>query len=250
MIQSTPTLQELLLQAIESRVTDIHVALPAIVQKYDATKQTCEVQPCIKKKYSDNTVVNLPLITNVPVVFPRTSKAYLHIPLKKNDYVLLIFCERSLDIFMQKGGIVDPEDYRKHNLSDAVAIAGLFPQGTEIQGATDKVDLVNDLAKISLEESGITRIGKTASTPSENVVLGLVLQQYLKDLHTKIDALMDIIITGDFLLVTSPGNPTAPNPVKVVNLTQIKTDLLALKTSPISDKLFLSDVFFTEKGNS
>ena len=49
MNQATPTLQELLKDAIEARVTDIHVALPGIVQKYDAAKQTADIQPTIKK---------------------------------------------------------------------------------------------------------------------------------------------------------------------------------------------------------
>lgn len=248
MNQATPTLQELLKDAIEARVTDIHVALPGIVQKYDAAKQTADIQPTIKKKYADGTVINLPLISNVPVIFPRTSKAYLHIPLKKDDYVLLIFSERSLDIFLQKGGIVDPEDYRKHALSDAVAIPGLFPQGSEITGKADVVDLVNDMAQISLFEDGKTKVGKFGNTPSENVILGLVMKQYLENIHDKYAAILDILIAGDMCLVTSPGNPTAPNPAKAALLTQIKADLAALKASPISDKAFLSDIFFTEKG--
>lgn len=249
MNNANPTLQELIKMAIEARITDVHVALPAIVQKYDPKKQVVDVQPALKKKYSDGTVTNLPLISNVPVQFPRSGMGYLHIPLKKNDYVMLVFQERSIDNFMLKGGVVDPEDFRKHHLADAVALAGFWPQGSELEGEADKVDLVNGEAMVRLLEDGKTLIGKKGNTPNEPVVLGLVLKQYLEDLHTKLGAILDTLIAGDFLLVTSPGNPTAPNPAKIATLTQLKADLEALKASPISDKAVLSDVFFTEKGS-
>lgn len=248
MSQSTPSLEQILKDAIESRITDLHTAMIGVVQSYNAQLQTADIQPVIKKKYADGTLVNLPLLANVPILFNRTGKAYLHVPLKKDDYVLLIFCERSLDVWLQQGGIVDPKDYRKHNLSDAIAIAGIFPQGKEIQGQPDKVDLVNDQSKISLSEDGKIKIGKVDGTPEENVPLGLILKQYLEDIHAQYAALIDILIAGDLCLVTSPGNPTAPNPAKTPSLVNIKSALAALKASPISDKAFLSDVLFTEKG--
>lgn len=244
-----PTLQELIKAAIEARVTDIHVALPGIVQKYDAKKQVADVQPALKKRYADDTVTNLPLISNVPVIMPRNKDAYFHIPLKKDDYVLLIFCERSLDNFIQKGGIVDPEDFRKHHLSDAIAIPGLWPSGNDFPGEADKIDIVNKDSQIRLFEDGKIHLSKKGSTPEEPVVLGKVTKKYLEDIHTKISAILDVLIAGDFVLVTSPGNPTAPNPAKVALLTQLKADLEALKASPISDGKFISDIIFAEKGN-
>lgn len=249
MNQGTPTLQQVIKDAIETRVTDIHVSMPGIVKSYNATLQTAEIQPVIKKKYSDGTIINLPLLINVPVIFPRTAKSYLHFPLAKDDYVLLVFCERSLDVFLQKGGIVDPDDYRKHALSDAVAIVGLFPNGSEITNESDRVAVVNDKARVSLDASGKTYIGLKDATQTENIVLGLVMKTYLENLHTKIATLLDKLIGGDIFLVTSPGNPTAPNPARAAELVALKADFEALKTSPISDKAFLSDILFTEKGN-
>jgi hypothetical protein len=248
MKQETPTLQSLLKDAIEARVTDIHVSLPGIVQKYDAAKQMADIQPTLKKKYGDGTVTNLPLLSNVPVIFPRSGNAYLHIPLKKDDTVLLIFCERSIDTWLQKGGIVDPDDYRKHALSDAVAIPGLFPMGSEIDGQSDKVDLVNGDAILRLSEDGKSSIGKVGSTPTENAVLGLVLKQYLENIHQQYSDILDLLIGGDIFIATTLGAPTAPNPVRTPQLLAAKTALAALKTTPISDKLFLSDILFTEKG--
>jgi hypothetical protein len=61
-------------------------------------------------------------------------------------------------------------------------------------------------------------------------------------------AILDVLIAGDHLLVTSPGNPTAPNPAKALLLSNAKAALEALKASPIGDSAVLSDILFTEKG--
>jgi hypothetical protein len=41
------------------------------------------------------------------------------------DPCLLIFSDRSLDSWLDRGGEVDPIDLRRHHLSDAVAILGV-----------------------------------------------------------------------------------------------------------------------------
>jgi hypothetical protein len=248
MTTENPTLQALLKNAIESRLTDLHVALPGIVQTYDAAKQTADVQPALQKKYADGAVTNLPLISNVPVMFPRSSVGHLHFPLKRGDQVLLVFVERSVDIFRQKGGVVDPEDFRKHHLSDAIALPGFYPDSGAFAGVDGQADLVSGDAKLTLKESGEILMGGAASTPDQNVVLGKILQQYLKDVHAQLAAILDVLIAGDHVLTTSPGNPTGPNPAKALLLTNAKAALEALKASPISDSAVLSDILFTEKG--
>lgn len=243
-----PTLQELIKNAIEARLTDVHVSLPGIVQKYDAAKQTADVQPALKKKYADGTITNLPLILNVPVMFPRSSVGYIHFPLKKGDQVLLVFAERSLDLFRQKGGVLDPEDYRKHHLSDAIALPGFYPDASAFAGVEGQADLVNGKAKITLKETGEILFGAADSVPTENLVLGKILQQYLKDIHAQFAAILDVLIAGDHVLSTSPGTPSAPNPAKALLFTNAKSALEALKASPVSDSGILSDILFGEKG--
>ena len=67
------------------------------------------------------------MIYNVPVLFPRSRKAAVTFPLEKGDTVLLVFAERSLDEWIEKGGNkVSPEDPRRHDMSDAIAIPGCF----------------------------------------------------------------------------------------------------------------------------
>lgn len=51
----------------------------------------------------------------------------LALPVAVGDTGLLIFSDRSLDVWLATGGIVDPGDDRRHALSDAVFVPGLRP---------------------------------------------------------------------------------------------------------------------------
>lgn len=150
----TPSMAEVLKQAMESRLADVHTALPGTITKYDAAKQQCDVQPNIQRKYVTGELVNIPVIPNVPVVFPRSQKAFVSFPLVAGDQVLLIFSERSLDRWLVSGGQVDPADPRKHHLTDAVAIPGLYPFSKPVTASTDALRLGNDKSQIDLKPDG------------------------------------------------------------------------------------------------
>lgn len=123
----TPTLADVMKQASKAGIMDLRVAMPGEVIKYDSKKQMADVRPLFKKKYNDESVVSQPVIYNVPVAHPRAGKAFVHMPLKKGHYVLLVFVDRSLDKWLSSGGNVDPEDVRAHHISDAIAYPGLYP---------------------------------------------------------------------------------------------------------------------------
>ncbi|NIQ92443.1 MAG: hypothetical protein GWN93_27060 [Deltaproteobacteria bacterium] len=123
----TPTLSEVIAESEEALRADIKVALPAKIISYDKDKQLAVVQPLVKKKYNDGSVVSMPQIFNVPVAHPRAGSAYIHMPIKKDHNVLLVFADRSLDKWLSTGGDVDPDDVRTHHVSDAIAYPGLYP---------------------------------------------------------------------------------------------------------------------------
>jgi hypothetical protein len=55
------------------------------------------------------------------------SGADLVVPVAVGDTGLLVFADDSLDVWLSKGGLVDPLDDRHHALSDAIFIPGLRP---------------------------------------------------------------------------------------------------------------------------
>lgn len=147
---------------IDARLADIHTCLPGRIEKYDHTKQKASVKPLIKKQYRDGEVQSLPVIVNVPVVWPRSGGASLTFPVQAGDGVLLLFTERAMERWLSSGGEAVPGDPRKFDLSDAIAIPGLVPftEGSLSENNED-VLLVHNDAKLKIDASGKLALGNS-----------------------------------------------------------------------------------------
>lgn len=125
-------------QAIADSVSNqIRVAMPGIIQSFDPDAVTCTVLPAIKGSDSDvngKESGDIPLLVDVPVVFPRGGGCTLTFPVKAGDECLLIFSDRCIDFWWQSGGVQEPVDMRQHDLSDALAIVGPQSQAQKISG--------------------------------------------------------------------------------------------------------------------
>lgn len=124
-----------LAQAIMSAM---RVSMPGIIQSFDPDAVTAVVQPAIKGVEQDasgaDVSVNIPLLVDVPVVFPRGGGCTLTFPVKAGDECLVIFADRCIDFWWQSGGIQEPVDERMHDLSDAFCIVGPQSQAKKIGG--------------------------------------------------------------------------------------------------------------------
>ncbi len=116
----------------------MRVSIPGIIQSFDPDAVTAVVQPAIKGAEKDESgaevSVNLPLLVDVPVVFPRGGGCTLTFPVKAGDECLVIFADRCIDFWWQSGGIQEPVDERMHDLSDAFCIVGPQSQAKKIGG--------------------------------------------------------------------------------------------------------------------
>lgn len=113
---------------IEKDREHFHTAIPAKIIRYNAAKQRADVQPLVQERYLDNKVVDYPILYDVPLMFPSAGGGKITFPVKIDDVVLVIFSERSIDRWLQgeTDKPIDPGDTRKHDLSDAIAIPGLY----------------------------------------------------------------------------------------------------------------------------
>ena len=109
---------------IEQRVKDIHTALPAIVETYDATTRRVRVKPAIRIAMSDGTFREHAPIINVPVIFPCAGGYTMTMPLRANDAILLIFSMRGLAAFKKSFTEVNPTLTHILDKRDAIAIPG------------------------------------------------------------------------------------------------------------------------------
>ena len=131
--ERTPSLIETLRTVIDGRLCELHTSLPAEIVSYDYAKNTAVVKPLLKRKYKNQSPVELPTISDVPVAFPRMGEGHLRFPVNKGDTGQIIFNERSIDGWKVSGGNIDPQDPRKHSLSDAVFYPGLNPANNPIK---------------------------------------------------------------------------------------------------------------------
>jgi hypothetical protein len=112
----------------QAMIGGVHTAFPGMVQSYDPATMRAEIQPCLMRKYYNlPDATPLPTLLEVPVLFMSTGSIHIIAPPDVGSYVLIVCSERSLDSWLTSGGVVDPVNPRKFDLSDAVAIPGLFP---------------------------------------------------------------------------------------------------------------------------
>lgn len=209
----TPSFSKVLKDAIEERLLDVHTTIVARVTKVDVAKGMCDAQPVIKRKYADGEVVELPVISNVPIANYRAGNAFISLPVKVGDYVELRISERSLDVWLEKGGVVDPLDPRKFNLTDAIAYPGVYPFTMPPEGATaDDIIIRNGSSKITVKPDGVIALGGE----SDAIALASKVLTELENIKTAFDNHTHLYNPGPSAPAPSqtPAVPmTAPQPV-------------------------------------
>lgn len=154
--------EEAQLQALEGLQAKMWTALPGIVVSADLEAQTCVVQPSIKgvilDEQNNETSVNLPLLADVPICFPRAGAFALTLPLGPGDEVLVVFSSRAIDSWWQSGGVGEPVEARMHDLSDGFAVLAPTSQPKKLSAVqSDGMELrtVDRTVYIKLTAAGI-----------------------------------------------------------------------------------------------
>ena len=229
-------LQEALENNTERAIQNVRTSIPGIITKYYPEEQVADIQIAItRRKRSGSDVVQeeIPILPKVPVRQPRSKESFIHLPLKANDKVIVFFHDRDVDNYRKSGKVSEANTIRKHSLSDAFCIPGCFEDSEKLTfdaGDADKIVIQNGDAKLSLSAAGEIRIGKKGEEASNPIVLG-------NEIKEKLDRILDILISGDHILITSPGNPSVPNPIRATELLQIKTELVQI----LSNKHFTTE---------
>jgi hypothetical protein len=161
------TIEQLLDLVMTSRLRELHTALPCRVESYNASKQTADVLPMIKRQVPDGdggyTLEDLPVLPNVPVAFPRGGGGFfMSFPLQKGDFVFVVFSERAIGAWRQKGQATTPGDLRMHSLAGAVALPCLYPSDDALDDAhASNMVLGKDgsTAQIHLKSDGTVHLG-------------------------------------------------------------------------------------------
>lgn len=157
--------QEAIRAAIGGFLSGLQTALPGIVQTVDLTKSTCTIQPTIQayvtQRDGSKMWVQLPVLLDVPIVFPCAGNFALTLPIAAGDEVLVIFASRCIDAWWQQGGIQIQAELRMHDLSDGFAIPG--PRSlphvlTAISGTTAQLRSKDGTAYVEIAAGGVINI--------------------------------------------------------------------------------------------
>lgn len=184
-----PTLAEIIRAALDSRLGDVHVALPGRVETYDAATNTADVLPTVRRAIRDTNGdtqhEDLPVIPNVPVLFPRGGgDAYsITFPIAKGDHVLLVFCSWAIGPWRESGDVSNPADLRKHSLGNPIAIPGIAPKTGS---------LPTDPAAMILEGPAV-HVGASASV---FVALSSLVDARLTELYDAINGAVPLATDG------------------------------------------------------
>lgn len=113
---------------IDTYMRSFNFCMPAKVTAFDKAAQTVSVQPCFQRLYADDPEPeNQPVIDDVPVHFVGSGNFFITHDVAVDSYVLLVFSQRSLATWIEKGDVVDPELNHILDESDAIAISGINP---------------------------------------------------------------------------------------------------------------------------
>lgn len=192
---SPNTMTDAIRNAVLYQLMNVHIAFPAKIVKYDYTAKKAQLQPMVDKLFTDGSVQPMPILNDVPVVFPFSGGASLTFPVNPSDTCLVVCCERCIDNFLDSGVQQPPNDPRKWDLSDAVAIMGLVPFNVE-NPATNNTDVLLTYkgSKIIIRENGdvvIDTASKVAIGTSATELLDIVSQLlgYLSTSVTTVESL-------------------------------------------------------------
>lgn len=220
---------EVLRQILEGDRVDLHTAMPGVVRSYDDETQTAEIALGVARvipaadEDDPDLVEPLPILPSVPVLWPRASGGYLHIPIAAGDGVLVLFCESDLNRWRETGQAgEDPGVHTRHGLSGAVAIAGLHWRGNPNPDAAGSFDQPAGLRlgieggpRIDIRGSQIKAGGENPLAKSEPT--STILDAIVTDLQT-LAAAINVIASGAVVVPTSAQAVAAANPIATSTL--------------------------------
>jgi hypothetical protein len=253
--QRTPNLASVIRRAIESALRSTYTMMPGRVESFDPDTQTANVQPLIRYAFPGQTVnettteedllTDLPVLPDVPILFPRSKSSTIYWRIDPGSLVMLVFGTFSLEKFLVSNaetiasGTIDPQDPRHHDLSDAVAIPGLYPEADPIAnfdpadirlinepegGPRTEVKLGGDTGDVALIVDRYAQLGDEDA--DEFTLLG---ETAIADLQTLAQSFITNAAT--FVQVASTPGPGILNPTVVTDLGTFISSLAAWLTA-------------------
>lgn len=96
------------------------------------SNQTCEISLQLKRRISGSKIADYPVLVDCPYFVLSGGGAYIDLPVSPGDFCLVLFNDRNIDEWWSTANVKEPQDRRKHNLSDGIALVGIMPETTPL----------------------------------------------------------------------------------------------------------------------
>lgn len=218
----TPEQAEVIQEAIDSALIDVHTGLPASVAVwYPPPLNTVDVELQTKRmlEKEDGTVTSetLPILLNVPVGIEGSTDYYQSFALAPGDTGFVHFSETSLDQWRAKGIVTSPSDVERHGLSGGVFYPKLRPTTKPLADVLVSGALFGKAGGVQLRSTAsameVTSGGLPASVGGYVAMATLVYAELVK-----IAAAINAIVPGSYTPPVPP--PLGPG----VHSTNLKAD--------------------------
>lgn len=169
------TLNHALSAYTDNVLKSINTMMIVKVLKFDASKQTVDVKPCImgieKNDTSNVSMITrtgeevyithheLPSILNVPICHPRSGQYMITLPIEVGDTGMLIVSQRDLTNWKNKGGIQQQAELSIFDMNDGIFLPFVPNQAniiSDYNSSALEIRAKND--KISMDGSGTLNI--------------------------------------------------------------------------------------------
>jgi hypothetical protein len=166
---------ELMQTTLDGRQAQIHTAMPGQIVSFDPKTMTATVQPALQfvlrqPEDGTQTPTTIKPVQDVPVHFPGGGGHLMTFPIKPGDDCLLIFAERQIDNWFESGGVRRINDWRMHDISDAIALVGVRSKpAVPSNVSTSTVQLRSDDGVTVVEIDGANQAVKVTAS---NVTVG------------------------------------------------------------------------------
>jgi hypothetical protein len=134
----------------------LRVAVPGIIESFDAENQLVSVRVAIRERVSIDGEpfehMEVPILEKVPIFMPRAGNFILTMPIAAGDECLLVFADNCYDSWWETAAVGNQLDNRRHDLSDAFAIVGIWSKPNIIRGYSEDSAVLRSLAGDSYVE--------------------------------------------------------------------------------------------------
>lgn len=195
-------------------IEGLHTCEPAKVLSYDAAKQTVDVQPVNKRRFTDADTGETfyeqkPAIPAVPVGWPMAGGFGMCMPLEAGDHVWLIYAQESISEWREADQVSEPTDAGRLTDSHPFAIPAAFPVGKEFAQTTKAGAFLGHKNGTGLHiESAAAELKAAAVNLGNAPRKGVATEQTMQTFLAALNAYITAEVAAWATVATFGGTPT------------------------------------------